>query len=68
MSMMKRALHLFMAVIMLLTCTQIPCATADDEPVTITLNVTNTPVQGTVLLEKTGMQLVRFSEDRKSVV
>ena len=63
MSMMKRALHLFMAVIMLLTCTQIPCATADDEPVTITLNVTNTPVQGTVLLEKTGLQLVRFSDE-----
>ena len=67
MSMMKRALHLFMAVIMLLTCTQIPCATADDEPVTITLNVTNTPVQGTVLLEKTGLQLVRFSDETDSL-
>ena len=66
MSMMKRALHLFMAVVLLMTCTQIPCATADDEPVTITLNVTNTPVQGTVLLEKTGLQLVRFSDETDS--
>ena len=67
MSMMKRALHLFMAVVLLMTCTQIPCATADDEPVTITLNVTNTPVQGTVLLEKTGLQLVRFSDETDSL-
>ena len=67
MSMMKRALHLFMAVVLLMTCAQIPCATADDEPITITLNVTNTPVQGTVLLEKTGLQLVRFSDETDSL-
>ena len=67
MSIMKRALHLFMAVIMLVTCTQIPCAIADEEPVTITLNVTNTPVQGTILLEKTGLQLVRFSDETDSI-
>ena len=59
---MKRMLHLVMVLVMLLTCFQIP-ALADEEPVTITLNVTNTPVQGDILLEKTGMQLVRFEDE-----
>ena len=31
---------------------------------TVTLNVTNTPVRGDVLLEKTGMQLVRFEDEQ----
>ena len=56
-------LHLVMALVMLLACFQIP-ALADSEPVTITLNVTNTPVQGDILLEKTGMQLVRFEDEK----
>ena len=60
---MKRMLHLVMALVMLLACFQIP-ALADSEPVTITLNVTNTPVQGDILLEKTGMQLVRFEDEK----
>lgn len=31
---------------------------------TVTLNVTNTPVRGDVLLEKTGLQLVRFEDEQ----
>ena len=63
---MKRFLHLMLAVVMLLTCFQIPYAYAADDPVTITLNVTNTPVRGDVALEKTGMQLVRFADEKDS--
>ena len=59
---MKNILHIVMALVMLMTCFQIPTVYADDEPVTITLNVTNTPVQGDVILEKIGMQLVRFED------
>ncbi len=36
--------------------------TSDAE--TVTLNVTNTPVRGDVLLEKTGLQLVRFEDEQ----
>ncbi len=60
MNAMKRMLHLVMAVMMLMTCLSLPAAMADDEAVTITLNVTNTPVRGDILLEKTGLQLIRF--------
>ena len=63
---MKRVLHLMLAVVMLLTCFQIPYAYAADDPVTVTLNVTNTPVRGDVALEKTGMQLVRFADEKDS--
>lgn len=63
---MKRFLHLMLAVVMLLTCFQIPYAYAADDPVTVTLNVTNTPVRGDVALEKTGMQLVRFADEKDS--
>ena len=45
---MKRFLHLMLAVVMLLTCFQIPYAYAADDPITVTLNVTNTPVRGDV--------------------
>ena len=61
---MKRFLYLMLAVVMLLSCFQIPYAYADDEPVTVTLNVTNTPVRGDVALEKTGMQLIRFADEK----
>ena len=63
---MKRMLNLVIAAVMLLTCFQFPLAAADDEPVTITLNVTNTPIQGEIALEKTGLQLVRFEDERDS--
>ena len=63
---MKRFLHLMLAVVMLLSCIQIPCAYAADEPVTVTLNVTNTPVRGDIVLEKSGMQLVRFADEKDS--
>ena len=59
---MKKLFHLIMALVMLLTCVHVPAAFADDEPVTITLNVTNTPVQGDIMLEKTGLQLTRFED------
>ena len=61
---MKRFLRLMLAVVMLLSCFQIPYAYADDEPVTVTLNVTNTPVRGDGALEKTGMQLIRFADEK----
>ena len=54
--------HLFMALIMLMTYLTIPSAIADDT-VTVTLNVTNTPVRGDVVLEKKGLQLVRFQNE-----
>ncbi|MBQ8160230.1 MAG: hypothetical protein IJ083_05710 [Clostridia bacterium] len=61
---MKRCFHLMLAVVMLLTCIQLPYAYAADEPATITLNVTNTPVRGDIVLEKSGMQLVRFADEK----
>ncbi len=60
----KRVFHLVMAAIMLLACFQVPYAYAADEPVTVTLNVTNTPVRGDVALEKTGLQLIRFADEK----
>ena len=62
MRMKNRLLHLLMALVMLLTYLTIPTALADDT-VTVTLNVTNTPVRGDVALEKKGMQLVRFQNE-----
>ena len=64
MNFMKRMLHLGLALVILMTCFQVPTVFADDEPVTIVLNVTNTPVQGDIILEKTGMQLVRFADEK----
>ena len=61
---MKRCCHLMLAVVMLLTCIQLPYAYAADEPATITLNVMNTPVRGDIVLEKSGMQLVRFADEK----
>ena len=50
MSFRKKMLHLVMAVIMLMTCIQLPGAYAVDDGNTVTVNVTNTPVRGDVLL------------------
>ncbi|MBR2799667.1 MAG: hypothetical protein IKE04_02080 [Oscillospiraceae bacterium] len=63
MNFMKRMLHLGLALVILMTCFQVPTVLADDEPVTIVLNVTNTPVHGDIVLEKTGLQLVRFADE-----
>lgn len=63
MNMMKRLMHLFMAVVLLLTSLSIPVAFAAENTTTVTLNVTNTPVRGDIVLEKTGMQLVRFEDE-----
>lgn len=61
----KRMLHLVMAIVMLLTCFQLPVAfAAEDDTVTVTLNVTNTPVRGDIALEKMGMQLIRFEDEK----
>ena len=57
-----RFLHLFMALVMLLSWLNFTTAAADDT-VTVTLNVTNTPVRGDVMLEKKGLQLVRFQNE-----
>ena len=61
---MKRFLHLMLAVVMLLSCIQVPSAYAADTPTTVTVNVTNTPVRGDIVLEKSGMQLVRFADEK----
>ena len=58
----NRLLHLFMAMVMLITSLVFPGALADDT-VTVTLNVTNTPVRGDVVLEKKGLQLTRFQDE-----
>lgn len=57
---MKRLLRLGMA--MLLSFTAATALAA--ETATVTVNVTNTPVCGDVLLEKTGLQLVRFEDEQ----
>ena len=61
---MKRFFHLVLAAVMLLSCIQVPSAYAADTPTTVTVNVTNTPVRGDILLEKSGMQLVRFADEK----
>ena len=58
----NRLFHLFMALVMLMANLTIPVAIADDT-VTVTLNVTNTPVRGDVVLEKKGLQLTRFQDE-----
>ena len=63
MKIMKRLVSLMMAVITLLSMN---IAFAATEPQTITLNVTNTPVRGDVILEKTGLQLTRFVDEKDS--
>lgn len=63
MSNKNRLLHLFMALVMLMTYLTFPTALADDT-VTVTLNVTNTPVRGDVVLEKKGLQLTRFQDEK----
>ena len=62
MKMCKRMLGLMMAALILLICPVISAYAADD-PITVTLNVTNTPVRGDIALEKDGMQLVRFEDE-----
>ncbi len=63
MSFMKRMMHLVMAAALLLMSLNVSCAFAAEDATTVTLNVTNTPVRGDILLEKTGMQLVRFEDE-----
>ena len=47
---MKRMFHLIVAMVMLLSCFQFTTALAADT-VTVTVNVSNTPVRGDILLE-----------------
>ena len=47
---MKRFFHLVLAAVMLLSCIQVPSAYAADTPTTVTVNVTNTPVRGDIVL------------------
>ena len=54
---MKQWMHWVLALVMSLS---VPTAAAE----TITVNVTNTPVRGSVALEKTGLQLVRFTDEQ----
>ncbi len=61
---MMKAFRLVIAAVMLLSCFLLPCAMAEDDGKTITRNVTNTPVRGDVMLEKTGLQLTGFSEEQ----
>ena len=63
MNTLKRFFSLLMSAIMMLLALNIPCALAADDPSTVVLNVTNTPVRGQVALEKTGLQLVRFVDE-----
>ena len=60
---MKRLLRLGMTMLLLLAFTAATALAAAETP-TITVNVTNTPVRGDVLLEKTGLQLVRFEDEQ----
>ena len=61
---MMKVFRLVIAAVMLLSCFLLPSAFAEDEVATITLNVTNTPVRGDVMLEKTGLRLTGFSEEQ----
>ena len=63
---LRRTWMLLMAAILLLTGFHLQSAHAAEEPATITLNVTNTPIQGDIALEKTGLQLVRFVDEEDS--
>ena len=59
---MKKTMSLLMAAVLLMVSLIIPAAVADETNV-VTLNVTNTPVRGDVILEKTGLQLTRFTDE-----
>ena len=59
---MKRLLRLGMTMLLLLSLTAATALAA--ETATVTVNVTNTPVRGDVRLEKTGLQLVRFTDEQ----
>ena len=62
---MKRMIGLLLAVAALIVCFAIPAAMADSSNV-VTLNVTNTPIKGDVSLEKTGLQLTHFVDEKDS--
>ena len=64
MNWMKRMFRLGMATLLLMMLCMFSSAMAAEEAATVTLNVTNTPVRGDVLLAKTGLQLVRFEMKR----
>lgn len=55
---------LFLGLIAILMLPMAARAVTTGDAATVTLNVTNTPVRGDVLLEKTGMQLVRFEDEQ----
>ena len=57
---MKQWMHWVLALVLLMMSLSVPTAAAE----TITVNVTNTPVRGSVALEKTGLQLVRFTDEQ----
>ena len=63
MNWMKRMFHLCMAALLLMMLCMFSSAMAAEKAATVTLNVTNTPVRGDVLLSKTGLQLVRFKDE-----
>lgn len=55
---------LFFGLIAILMLPMAARAVTISDAATVTLNVTNTPVRGDVLLEKTGLQLVRFEDEQ----
>lgn len=55
---------LFLGLIAILMLPMAARAVTTSDAETVTLNVTNTPVRGDVLLEKTGLQLVRFEDEQ----
>ena len=55
---------LFFGLIAILMLPMTARAVTTGDAATVTLNVTNTPVRGDVLLEKTGLQLVRFEDEQ----
>lgn len=60
MKQMKQWMHWVLALVLLVMSLSVSAAAAE----TITVNVTNTPVRGSVALEKTGLQLVRFTDEQ----
>ena len=52
MKQMKQWMHWVLALVLLVMSLSVPAAAAE----TITVNVTNTPVRGSVALEKTGLR------------
>ena len=65
MTIMKRITSAFLAFVLVLAgMFTVPALAA--EPAVITLNVSNTPVRGDVILKKTGLQLVRFEDQKDS--